>query len=91
MKLLYKPVSMLTGLAGGAAAGAVFHRLWRATTDEETSPNARQPNERLSKVLAAGMLQGAVFGLVKTAFDRAGAKAYASATGTWPEKARVEA
>ncbi|WP_305778628.1 DUF4235 domain-containing protein [Nocardia uniformis] len=34
----------------------------------------------------AAVLQGAIFGLVKAAIDRAGAAGYESLTGTWPDK-----
>jgi len=36
-------------------------------------------------VLTAAAIEGAVFGLVKAATDRAGAKAYEQVTGEWPD------
>jgi hypothetical protein len=35
-------------------------------------------------VITAAALQGALFGVVKAMFDRAGAKGFERVTGTWP-------
>ncbi|CAM3944667.1 DUF4235 domain-containing protein [Nocardia ninae] len=85
MKTLYKPLGMLVSVVGGLAANAAFTRVWRTVSGEDEAPSATARNYTWSEVLIAAALQGAIFGLVKAAIDRAGATGYKSLTGTWPE------
>ncbi|AFT98154.1 MULTISPECIES: DUF4235 domain-containing protein [Nocardia] len=85
MKTLYKPLGMLVSIVGGLAANAAFIRVWRAVSGEDQAPTATARNHTWREVLLAAALQGAIFGLVKAAIDRAGATGYQSLTGTWPE------
>ncbi|GAJ80606.1 hypothetical protein NBRGN_027_02640 [Nocardia brasiliensis NBRC 14402] len=85
MKTLYKPLGMLVSIVGGLAANAAFIRVWRAVSGEDQAPTATARNRTWREVLLAAALQGAIFGLVKAAIDRAGATGYQSLTGTWPE------
>jgi hypothetical protein len=66
-------------------ANAAFIRVWRALRGENEAPTASAKNYTWREVLVAAALQGAVFGLVKAAIDRAGATRYERLTGTWPE------
>ncbi|GDY30991.1 DUF4235 domain-containing protein [Gandjariella thermophila] len=83
-KLLYKPFGMLFSVLGGLTAGALFKRLWRLVTGEEETPTATRQEYGWREVLLAAMLEGAVFGLVKAAVDRAGAVAFSKVAGRWP-------
>jgi hypothetical protein len=83
-KALYQPLALLASVFGGLLAGAIFKRVWKVVAGEDDPPSARDPDRRWFEVLPAAALQGAVFGLVKAAVDRAGAKGYERATGTWP-------
>ncbi|WP_454196524.1 DUF4235 domain-containing protein [Nocardia sp. Marseille-Q1738] len=85
MKTLYKPLGLLISVLGGLVANAVFTRVWTRVTGEEQAPAATARNYTWREVLFAAALQGAVFGLVKAAIDRAGAAGFRSLTGTWPE------
>ncbi|MFC9435096.1 DUF4235 domain-containing protein [Nocardia sp. NPDC057030] len=85
MKTLYKPLGLVVSVIGGLAANAAFTRVWRALSGEDQAPTATAKNYAWSEVLLAAALQGAIFGLVKAAIDRAGATGYKSLTGTWPE------
>ncbi|MFE9583210.1 DUF4235 domain-containing protein [Nocardia sp. NPDC006044] len=85
MKTLYKPLGLLVSVVGGLAANVAFTRVWRAISGEDQAPTATARNYTWSEVLIAAALQGAIFGLVKAAIDRAGAAGYKSLTGTWPE------
>ncbi|WP_109526487.1 MULTISPECIES: DUF4235 domain-containing protein [Nocardia] len=83
---LYKPLAMVAGVAGGIAANTVFTRLWRAVSGEDRAPHATARDYSWREVLVAAALQGAIFGLVKAAVDRAGAEGYQQLTGRWPDK-----
>ncbi|MCP2287538.1 DUF4235 domain-containing protein [Nocardia amikacinitolerans] len=86
MTTLYKPLGMIVGVLGGVAANAVFTRVWRRVSGEEQAPSATAREYGWREVLVAAALQGAIFGLVKAAVDRAGATGYQRLTGTWPDK-----
>ncbi|MGW4364391.1 DUF4235 domain-containing protein [Nocardia takedensis] len=83
---LYKPLGMAVGVLGGVAANAVFTRVWRGVSGEDQAPTATARDHGWREVLVAAALQGAIFGLVKAAIDRAGATGYQRITGTWPDK-----
>jgi hypothetical protein len=84
MKLLYKPMGLVLGMLGGVAGGAVFKRVWKWTSGQDETPKATKEDYSWREVLVAAAVEGAIFGLVKAAVDRAGATAYQKATGTWP-------
>ncbi|GGS43825.1 membrane protein [Actinokineospora fastidiosa] len=81
VKLLYRPLSLLSGVLGGLLAGVLFKRLWKVVSGQEEAPEATSPDHSTKQVLVAAMLQGALFGVVKAAVDRAGAKGYRRLTG----------
>jgi hypothetical protein len=83
-KLLYMPFGTLAGVLSGLVAGAIFKRLWQAVAHERDAPSAKDEHRSWAEVIAASALQGAVFGSVKAAVDRAGASGYARLTGVWP-------
>jgi Protein of unknown function (DUF4235) len=84
VKLVYKPLSVLIGVAGGVMASAAFKQVWKLIADEEDPPTATQSEYGWREVLVAAALQGAIFGLVKAAIDRGGAEGFRKLTGTWP-------
>ncbi|MBT2229800.1 DUF4235 domain-containing protein [Nonomuraea sp. NEAU-A123] len=84
MTLLYKPLSLLAGVLGGMIAGMLFKQAWKIIAREDKAPDVDDPDFTWRQVLLSAMLQGAVFGLVKAAVQRAGARGVRKATGRWP-------
>ena len=84
MKALYKPFGLLISVLGGLLAGALFKQVWRAVAGEDDAPNATDKERGWGEIITAAAVQGALFGTVKAAVDRAGATGFARATGTWP-------
>ena len=86
MRLLYKPFGVLVGLLAGVLANALFRKLWSAASrrDEVPAPTSRAAS--FGEVAAAAALQGAVMKATRAVVDRAGAKGFERATGTWPGK-----
>ena len=80
-KVLYKPLSIATSVAGGLLAGAVFNQVWQrlSRTDEEP-PDPKDLERSGREALAAAAVQGLIFGLVRAAVDRAGARGYQAVT-----------
>lgn len=73
-KLAYKPIGLIFGLIGGLLAGKVFGMVWKRISDEDEAPQPLSDDYSTREVLLAATLQGAIFGLIKTAVDRYGMK-----------------
>jgi len=76
-----KLLGFANGLVGGAIAGALFSRLWRAVANEDEVPQPTALDHKLREVLIVGALQGAVFGLVKALLSRVTSQSYQRITG----------
>lgn len=83
-KLLYRPVSLVSGLAGGLLAGVLFKQVWRIVAGEDEAPEATDEKRGWDEVLTAAALQGAIFALVKAAITRGGARGVRRLTGSRP-------
>lgn len=85
-KVLYRPIGLVGSVAGGLIANAIFKQVWRtgAPGEHQDPPGALETGHRLPEILAAAALQGAIFSLVKTVIDRAGARAFQQWSGEWP-------
>jgi nitrate reductase gamma subunit len=73
--IAYKPIGMVFSILGGVLANLVFGQVWKRISDAPTPPNATDEDYTTREVLLAALLQGALFGLVKSAVDRAGMRA----------------
>ncbi|GII21674.1 DUF4235 domain-containing protein [Planosporangium mesophilum] len=83
-KVLYKPLGLAFGVAGGVLAGMVFKQVWKLVAGEEDAPDATSEEYGWAEVLAAAAIQGAIFAVVKAAVDRGGAAGVRKLTGEWP-------
>jgi hypothetical protein len=83
-KLAYRPFGLLLGTVSGLLAGALFKQAWKQVSGKEDPPKPRESEYGWKELLAAAAVQGAVFGLVKAAVDRSGARAFEKVTGSWP-------
>jgi hypothetical protein len=80
-KALYLPLSIATSVTGGLVASAVFGQIWKRLNDEEPAPpNPKDLSRSSTTVLLGAGLQGLVFGVVKAAVDRIGARGYNAIT-----------
>jgi Protein of unknown function (DUF4235) len=73
-KIAYKPIGLIFGLLGGLLAGQVFAMVWKKLSHEDEAPLPLSDDYSTREVLLAATLQGAIFGLIKTAVDRYGMK-----------------
>jgi hypothetical protein len=73
-KIAYKPIGLVFGLLGGLLAGKVFGLVWKKISNEDETPQPLSDDYSTREVLLAATLQGAIFGLIKTAVDRYGMK-----------------
>ena len=89
MKLIFAPMGIVAGMLAGLVAQKGFERLW-ALLDDEDPPDPADRNARLSKLLPALLLEGAVFRLTKGLVDRGVRSGFAGFTGRWPGEESVE-
>ncbi|MCS0637305.1 DUF4235 domain-containing protein [Streptomyces sp. LP05-1] len=82
-KLLYRPVGIALGMAGGALASTLFAKTWALLGDGD-APDAMDEERTWREILLAAALQGAIFAVVKAAVDRSGATGVRKLTGIWP-------
>ena len=82
--LAYRPLGLLAGILAGLVSGTVFKQIWKHVSDAEDAPSALQSEYRMSEVVLAAALQGAIFAATKAAIDRAGARTFTKLTGSWP-------
>jgi hypothetical protein len=83
-KLLYKPLAMVVSALGGIAASVAFQQIWKRVAGEDDVSSATDRHHSWREVIIAAAVQGAIFGAVKAAVERAGAVSYRKATGDWP-------
>jgi hypothetical protein len=83
-KILYLPLSIATSVAGGILASAAFNQIWKRV-DDRPPPEPKDLGRPAGKALTAAALQGLVFGLVRAAVDRAGARGYQAVVHESPQ------
>jgi hypothetical protein len=88
-KILFVPVSVLSGLVAGVLGKKLFEGLW-SLVDREQPPDPKHRDASWGKVVAALMLEGAIFRAVRGVVDRASRQAFSKATGSWPGEKRPE-
>lgn len=73
-KIAWKPIGLTLGMVGGLVAGKVFGMVWKQVSGEDETPQPLSDDYSTREVLLAAAIQGAIFGLIKTAIDRYGMK-----------------
>lgn len=89
MKFLFAPIGIIAGLLAGMVAQKGFDRLW-AVFDEEEPPEPDQRDASYPKLIAALVVEGAVFRLTKGVVDHGVRGGFARMTGTWPGEKPAE-
>ena len=89
MKILYKPIGIILGLAAGAIGRLVFAKIW-GLIEEEEPPEPTTEQATWPKVLLAAALEGIVFKTTRVAVDRVGAIGWRNLTGVWPGEKRPD-
>ncbi len=86
-KAMYMPLSIASSVAGGLLAAAVFSQIWKRISDPDREPpDPRDLSRSGREAISAAALQGLVFGMVRAAVDRAGAKGYHAVTHENPKR-----
>jgi Protein of unknown function (DUF4235) len=88
-KILFLPFSMLGGLLAGVVGKTLFAGVW-SLVDKEEPPDPKHRDVSWQKLLAALLLEGAIFRAVRGAFDHGSRKMFSSLTNSWPGEERPE-
>ena len=83
-KMTFKALGIVVSLLASLLAGAIFKKLWKLAPGSDDAPEATDERRGWGEVLLAAALQGAIFALIKAAFDRAAAEGVRQVTGEWP-------
>jgi hypothetical protein len=89
MKILFTPFSILAGLGAGQLAKKLFDFVW-SRFDDEDAPEPKYREIDGVKLVAALLVQGAIFRLVRGLADHGLRHAFARSTGAWPGDERPE-
>jgi hypothetical protein len=88
-KFLFTPVSIIGGLIAGALSRKIFDQVW-GLIDSDEPPESKHRDVSWGKLIAAALIQGAIFRGIKAATDHSSRRAFARTTGTWPGKEHPE-
>ncbi|HEY5977762.1 MAG TPA: DUF4235 domain-containing protein [Solirubrobacterales bacterium] len=89
MKFIFTPISLLLGLIAGMIGQKIFEKIW-GLIDEEEPPSPEHREFPWPKLIAALLVEGAIFRLVKGLTDHGARVSFAKATGSWPGEERPE-
>jgi hypothetical protein len=84
IKLLYKSVNLIASMLGGLLAGLIFKGAWKIIGRGDEAPKPTDEQQGWGEILLAATLQGAIFAVVKAAFDRGAAEVTRKLTGVSP-------
>jgi hypothetical protein len=90
MKFVFTPISVILGLIAGMIGSKIFEKIWSLVDDEEP-PSPEHREFSWPKLIAALIVEGAIFKLVKGLTDHGARTTFAKATGSWPGEERPEA
>lgn len=83
MKLIFAPIGIIAGLLAGLVAQKGFDRLW-AVFDDDEPPEPDQRDIPYPKLIAALLVEGAIFRVTKGVVDHGVRSGFARMTGAWP-------
>jgi len=83
MSLVFRPIGIVVGIIAGMGARKVFDALWGRFAQEE-APNPEHRELAWGKFIAAMLVEGAIFRLIRGFVDHHSRRAFAGLTGTWP-------
>jgi xanthosine utilization system XapX-like protein len=88
-KVLFIPVSIVSGLIAGIVGRKVFEWLWGLVDDEEP-PDSEDRETSVPKLVASLAFQGAAFSVTRGLTDHFARQSFYRATGAWPGEERPD-
>jgi len=88
-RILFAPFSIVAGLIAGMIGTRLFKALWGLVDDQEP-PDAEHREIQWPKLIAALVIEGAIFRLIKGLTDHGARRGYERFTGSWPGEEEPE-
>jgi Protein of unknown function (DUF4235) len=88
-KILFIPVSIVSGLIAGLIGKKSFEALWGLVDDQEP-PDAEDRETSMPKLVASLAVQGVAFSVTRGVVDHLARRSFYRATGAWPGEDRPE-
>ena len=88
-KILFIPVSIISGLIAGFVGKKAFELAWGVIDDEEP-PDAEDQETSMPKLVASLAVQGVAFSVARGVTDHLARRSFYRATGSWPGEERPE-
>lgn len=88
-KLLFIPFSVIGGILAGAIGKKTFDLIWGAIDNEE-APEPKYREISFAKLVAALVLEGAIFRAIRGLIDHGTRHAFQKVTGSWPGEEQPE-
>jgi hypothetical protein len=82
-KILFLPFSIVGGILAGLVGKKTFESLWHLFDDRQ-APDPKDREIGWTRLVAALLLQGAIFRTVRGLMDHGSRSAFSKLTGTWP-------
>ena len=89
MQYAFRPIGIVLGILSGLGAKKLFDFIW-GKFDEEEAPNPEHREINWTKFIAAMLVEGAIFRLIRGFVDHHSRRAFAGLTGTWPGQEEPE-
>ena len=89
MQYAFRPIGIVLGIVSGLGAKKLFDFIW-GKFDEEEAPNPEHREINWTKFIAAMLVEGAIFRLIRGFVDHHSRRAFAGLTGTWPGQEEPE-
>ena len=86
-KVLFIPVSIVSGLIAGLIGKKIFEGIWGLIDDEEP-PDAEDRETSVPKLVGSLAFQGAIFAVARGLTDHDARQSFYRATGVWPGEER---
>ncbi len=88
-KIFFLPISIVSGLLAGQIGKRLFAMIWGIVDDQE-APKAQHRQVDYRKLVAALLIEGALFALIRGLVDHGARHGYARLTGAWPGEEEPE-
>ena len=89
MKILFAPFGIAGGLLAGSLSKKIFDFVW-GLFDEEEAPRPKHREISIGKLVAALLIEGAVFRVARGVADHYSRRGFAALTGSWPGEEKPE-
>jgi hypothetical protein len=90
MKFIFMPFSIALGLAAGMVGRKIFEQVWGVIDEDEPPHPQHRDTGGWIKLVAALLVEGAIFRVVRGLADHHARRSFAWLTGSWPGEERPE-